>query len=231
MSTTKIPKGTKLRQLKIDELSLVDRPANPGAFALLTKRDTPAHSSTEDPAPMDQAQIDQLNKRLDALATANETLATANETLSKTNTELKTKTEALEKSLEAVTQKAQQLETERAEQNRLTLAKSMVQGTPIAPEAVTKLLTEVSATNLPVLQDILTKYRAALKTGAFAALGSSATGEEDGEEMTVAKAQDKLEELAKDRVQKSGGKVTAQQAYLEVCSEHPDLYNIAMDRG
>lgn len=224
MSTTKIPKGTKLRQLKIDELSLVDRPANPGAFALLTKRDTPAHSSTEDPAPMDQAQIDQLNKRLDDLAKTNEAL-------SKTNTELQTKAEELSKSLEAVTQKAQQLETERAEQNRLTLAKSMVQGTPIAPEAVTKLLTEVSAANLPVLQDILTKYRAALKTGAFAALGSSATGEEDGEEMTVAKAQDKLEELAKDRVQKSGGKVTPQQAYLEVCSEHPDLYNIAMDRG
>jgi DNA repair exonuclease SbcCD ATPase subunit len=157
----------------------------------------------------------EMQKSLQATQDQLTTLLNKNEELAKKNTELQ---EVLKRNEEA-----------RAEQNRLSLAKSIVGNANVKVEDVSSLLKQLDASGTAVLTDLMKKYNAVLKQGGtLRAVG--AESDDDGE-MTVEKAEKVIDDATVEIVKLHGGKMSKADAYIEACRQNPDAYDVVMGRA
>jgi chromosome segregation ATPase len=228
----------KLRNLKIEEVSLVDQGANQDAQILLVKRDPnvepkmPEQDTAKELADAKAAlakateELAALKKQEDTsppdLATARKAYTEISSELSKVRTELQGQLETVNKELEDARAEVLKIQAQRRREKFIKRVQELpnLPGAPADDFAEILDVVEKAVTpkQFEKVNTLLSSWNAIIgKSKIFEELGRSEVGAFSGAEGT-------LHALAKEKAATSGGKLSYEKAYQMVLAENPTLY-------
>lgn len=219
-----------LRDVVLDEVSLVDKGANPGARVTLFKRKMPPDNMDDEEMEMDakdvQKQIDEavakaagdVQKRIDeAVAKAK---ADADTKIAKAEADAKAAVEKAEKTAAEAVAKANEkiakAETEKRLAELVTKSQAF-KHIPGKPEDLAKVFQKLDGTDeFKTLETVLTAANeAAAKVATEIGKGGGGGGANTAYDQLVAKAVE---------IRKNDTKITQERAFTMACDQNKDLY-------
>lgn len=238
----------RLTKLRLNEISLVDMPADPNATITIFKRGDPTMDPEEIKKQLDAAtkSIEDLTKRAEDAEKARDELEGKLEEMTKRAEAAETRVSKakageeddleeilkgadpamrdhmikLHKANVAAQKRLAEMDEEREIAKAVAAVKSDYQHLPIKPENFGPVLKRMSGT---MSEEDFAEVKRVLKAADHAMLTATTMSGPGGYAIAKGTAETRLDSMAKERAEKTG--VSFAKAYTEVMRDNPDLYN------